>query len=139
VLIDPRADLPLLDALNAQLRPLRLLAAEAGTSGAAWLSRRLRRRQVGRDLRELIQCRLEILHDLGCNDLRRRQGLLSLAICRGTRFGDYVGTAYESSKSYITTIDPSAENWAQGDPEVVCLLNLEDLTQITNSARDSRE
>lgn len=66
-------------------------------------------------------------------------GLLSLAICTGSRFEDYVGTSYESSRYYITSIDPGAENWARGDREVVCLLNLGDLGEMTGSARGSRQ
>lgn len=64
-------------------------------------------------------------------------GLLSLAICGGSRFEEYVGSAYEDSKYYITSIDPSAENWAQGDREVVCMLNLEDLGPVSGSAQGS--
>jgi hypothetical protein len=54
-------------------------------------------------------------------------------------FEAYVGIAYEDSQWYVTSIPPSEETWAEGDREVVCLLHLQDESEVTGSAEGSGE
>ena len=54
-------------------------------------------------------------------------------------FEEFVGTDYESSIWYITSVTPSSETWAEGDREIVCTLNTEDESEVTGSAEGSAE
>lgn len=54
-------------------------------------------------------------------------------------FEEFVGTDYESSIWYITSVTPSSETWAEGDREIVCTLNVEDESEVTGSAEGSAE
>ena len=54
-------------------------------------------------------------------------------------FEAYVGIAYEDSRWYVTSIPPNEETWAEGDREVVCLLHLQDESEVTGSAEGSGE
>lgn len=58
--------------------------------------------------------------------------------CEG-RFEDFIGTDYESSQWFITSISPTQETWAGGDREVLCTVNLEDRSEVTSSAEGSKE
>jgi hypothetical protein len=49
-------------------------------------------------------------------------------------FETFVGTDYESSRWYITSVTPSEQTWADGDREIVCTLNLEDRSEVTGTA-----
>ena len=58
-------------------------------------------------------------------------------------FEEFVGTDYESSIWYITSVTPSAETWATGDREIVCTLDQQDANdepiEVTGSAEGSGE
>jgi hypothetical protein len=54
-------------------------------------------------------------------------------------FEGYVGIGYQDSRWYGTTVPPSEDTWALGDREVLCLLHLQDESEVTGSARDSGE
>lgn len=58
-------------------------------------------------------------------------------------FQAYVGTEYETSIWYITSVFPSEEAWAAGDRELVCTLNQQDADSepiaVTGSAEGSEE
>ena len=45
--------------------------------------------------------------------------------CR-TPFEEFVGTDYQSSIWYITSVTPSEETWAEGDREIICTLDQQD-------------
>ncbi len=52
------------------------------------------------------------------------------------RFEEYVGSAYETSALFVSTISPREATWATGDREVVCLVyNPEE--QLTGSVQGS--
>ena len=50
--------------------------------------------------------------------------------CQGEAFSTYVGVEYEFSRYFITTLTPTEGSWAQGDREIVCIVNIpgEELT-----------
>lgn len=52
-------------------------------------------------------------------------------------FEGYVGLTYEESEWLITTINPSAETWDQGDRVTICALHNEAKTEVTGSAKGS--
>ena len=54
-------------------------------------------------------------------------------------FESYVGIDYQDSRWFGTTVPPSEETWANGDREMVCLLHLEDESEVTGSAQGSGE
>jgi hypothetical protein len=58
-------------------------------------------------------------------------------------FEEFVGTDYESSIWYITSVTPSAETWAAGDREIICTLDQQDAdgqaVEVTGSAEGSAE
>lgn len=58
-------------------------------------------------------------------------------------FEEFVGTDYESSIWFITSVTPSAETWETGDREIVCTVNQEDEDgepiAVTSSAQNSGE
>lgn len=54
-----------------------------------------------------------------------------------TEFEASVGLAYDQSEWLLTTINPSAETWENGDRETICALHNEAKTEVTGSARDS--
>lgn len=56
-----------------------------------------------------------------------------------TDFEEFVGIDYQSSRWYITSVTPSEQTWADGDREIVCTLNLEDLSEVTGSAEGTGE
>ena len=56
-----------------------------------------------------------------------------------TDFEEFVGIDYQSSRWFITSVTPSEQTWADGDREIVCTLNLEDLSEVTGSAEGSGE
>ncbi len=56
-----------------------------------------------------------------------------------TDFEEFVGVDYQSSRWFITSVTPSEQTWADGDREIVCTLNLEDLSEVTGSAEGSGE
>lgn len=47
-------------------------------------------------------------------------------LCAGQPFQDYVGVPYQQSEIYYTKLLPSAETWADGDREIVCILANQD-------------
>lgn len=53
-------------------------------------------------------------------------------------FQGYVGSAYEGSRLLISYLFPTAQTWAEGDHEVVCLLGGGD-SQLTGSMKDSKQ
>lgn len=65
-------------------------------------------------------------------------GETASAQCQAS-FEEYVGTAYEDSRWYLTSIPPNEATWAEGDREVVCLLHLQDESEVTGSAEGSGE
>lgn len=52
-------------------------------------------------------------------------------------FEGYVGIGYDESEWLLTTINPSAETWEEGDRETICALHAEGNAEVTGSARDS--
>ena len=54
-------------------------------------------------------------------------------------FAEYVGLDYADSQWYVTSLTPTESTWAEGDREIVCLLNLEDESEVTGSAEGSGE
>ena len=58
-------------------------------------------------------------------------------------FQAYVGSEYETSIWFITSVFPSEETWAAGDREIVCTLNQQDADSepiaVTGSAEGSDE
>ncbi len=54
-------------------------------------------------------------------------------------FEPYVGTGYQDSIWYVTTIPPNEQTWEEGDREVVCLLHTQEATEVTGSAEGSGE
>ena len=54
-------------------------------------------------------------------------------------FEPYVGTGYQDSVWYVTTIPPNEQTWEEGDREVVCLLHTQEATEVTGSAEGSGE
>lgn len=58
-------------------------------------------------------------------------------------FEEFVGTDYESSIWYITSVTPSAETWADGDREIICTLDQQDADgeaiEVTGTAEGSAE
>ena len=58
-------------------------------------------------------------------------------------FEEFVGTDYETSIWYITSVTPSAETWATGDREIICTLDQEDADgqaiEVTGSAEGAAE
>jgi Septum formation len=62
--------------------------------------------------------------------------------CRAP-FEEFVGTDYDSSIWYITSVTPSAETWAEGDREIICTLDQQDqdgvAIEVTGSAEGSAE
>jgi hypothetical protein len=58
-------------------------------------------------------------------------------LCAGKAFEDYVGKPFEDSETYFSTIVPSAESWADGHRDIVCLLQNEAGTRTTGSLRGS--
>jgi hypothetical protein len=58
-------------------------------------------------------------------------------------FQEYVGTEYEASIWFITSVFPSEETWGAGDREIVCTLNQQDADSepiaVTGSAEGSDE
>lgn len=58
--------------------------------------------------------------------------------CEAT-FEAYVGIAYEDSQWFYTAIPPNETTWADGDREILCLLHLEDESEVTGSAEGSGE
>lgn len=56
------------------------------------------------------------------------------AACRPA-FADYVGTAYDDSALYVSTLTPSEDGWNDGDHTVQCVLHEKDESKITGSQR----
>jgi len=58
-------------------------------------------------------------------------------------FEEFVGTDYESSIWYITSVTPSAETWAEGDREIICTLDQQDedgeAIEVTGTAEGAAE
>ena len=58
-------------------------------------------------------------------------------------FEEFVGTDYESSIWYITSVTPSAETWAEGDREIICTLDQQDADgepiEVTGTAEGTAE
>lgn len=52
-------------------------------------------------------------------------------------FEEHVGTDYDSSELFITTIKPSAETWPDGDRTTICSLGMEEGAPLEGSQRDS--
>jgi hypothetical protein len=44
-------------------------------------------------------------------------------LCGGDAFTDYVGRTYLSSQYFYQELWPSEETWADGDRQVVCMLD----------------
>ena len=44
--------------------------------------------------------------------------------CQGEAFSSYVGVEYEFSRYFITTLTPTEGSWAQGDREILCIVNV---------------
>jgi hypothetical protein len=55
--------------------------------------------------------------------------------CAGDLYTDYVGLDFQSSEFDAIPLTPTAESWAQGDREIVCMLTTLDGTQLTGSKR----
>jgi hypothetical protein len=53
-------------------------------------------------------------------------------------FEPYVGLDYDSSEYVFTTLEPTADSWAEGDREVVCMLATQDGSTITGSLRNAK-
>lgn len=58
-------------------------------------------------------------------------------VCAGQEFQNYVGLDYQSSEFAITYLVPSADTWANGDREIVCILTTQDSSTLTGSQRGS--
>jgi len=58
-------------------------------------------------------------------------------ICEGPLFDAYVGRSYLESELYTDFYRPTAEGWADGDDELVCLIFDLDGTKLTGSMRGS--
>lgn len=56
------------------------------------------------------------------------------AACRPA-FTEYVGTAYDDSALFVSTLTPSEDGWNNGDHTVQCILHEEDESKITGSQR----
>lgn len=55
-------------------------------------------------------------------------------------FEEYVGTDYNDSRYWITSVTPSQETWDEGDREIVCTLKVgEDGSETTGSAEGTQE
>lgn len=58
-------------------------------------------------------------------------------------FEEYVGSDYQTSIWFITSLTPSAETWAVGDREIVCTVNQQDEDEepitVSGSAEGSGE
>lgn len=47
-------------------------------------------------------------------------------LCAGQAFQDYVGLPFQESEIYFRPYVPTAETWADGDREIVCILGNQD-------------
>lgn len=50
-------------------------------------------------------------------------------------FAEYVGSAYDDSALYVSTLTPSEDGWNGGDHTVQCILHEEDESKVTGSQR----
>lgn len=58
------------------------------------------------------------------------------AACRPA-FAAYVGTAYDDSALFVSTLTPTEDGWNDGDHSVQCILHEEDESRMTGSQRDA--
>jgi hypothetical protein len=78
-------------------------------------------------------------HEAGDGDAFPGEGAIqeaAAAECEAS-FEPYVGLSYQDSQWYGTTVPPNESTWAEGDREVLCLLHLEDESEVTGSAEGS--
>ncbi len=94
---------------------------------------------------EVVDCEVPHVYEVfGLTDYEGGEGdafpgedALSAAADEACRpaFEAYVGITYDESTDWHGTfINPSAETWAEGDREIVCVLHTRDETEVTGSA-----
>lgn len=53
------------------------------------------------------------------------------------QFTSYVGSDYATSEIFVSSISPTAEGFAEGDNEVICIAFLEPPNRLTGTVKDS--